>query len=122
MCCFGIKNNYKSTVLLFFSDEILLTSGGPGGQTSGQTITISVFLSTNDVTSVGAISHNASSAQAQLLIGSTSVSGKTKWDMLDSLVKRTFKVSVCLRCYDMLISQYKINSKAVDMNIYWIVL
>ena len=74
---------------MFLSDDIILTSGGPASpERTGQTITISVLLAPrSDVTLGGGASGK------ELLIGSTCVSGRTKWDMLDGIVRRSFKVS-----------------------------
>ena len=76
-----------------FTDEIILTSGGPASpERTGQTITISVLLAPPS----DAVGGAGGGASHQLLIGSTCVSGRTKWDMLDAIVKRTFKVRHCV--------------------------
>ncbi|KAK2148133.1 hypothetical protein LSH36_513g01022 [Paralvinella palmiformis] len=52
----------------------------------GRRITLSVFLNgTSDFCKL------SEGRQSEVLIGAISVSGKTKWDMLDSVVRRAFK-------------------------------
>ncbi len=78
----------QSLVDIFsFSHSDLLLNDGPPRE--GRRITISVFL-THPPDSKSAESKH------QILIGALSVSGKTKWDMLDASVKRSFK-EYCVR-------------------------
>ena len=74
--------------LIVLSDDIMLTSEGVTGSVdrSGQPVTISVLLSSSDAMT------SAHASQHQQLIGRTCVSGRTKWDTLDSIVRRAFKV------------------------------
>ena len=66
---------------------MLLNDGPPR---EGRRITISVYLSHPTDSKL------ASEAKNQVLISAISVSGKTKWDILDVTVKRSFK-EYCLR-------------------------
>ena len=67
--------------------DLLLNDGPPR---EGRRITISVYLSHPTDSKL------ASEAKNQVLISAISVSGKTKWDILDVTVKRSFK-EYCLR-------------------------
>ena len=67
--------------------DLLLNDGPPR---EGRQITISVYLSHPTDSKL------ASEAKNQVLISAISVSGKTKWDILDVTVKRSFK-EYCLR-------------------------
>jgi len=57
----------------------------------GKRVTIMVYLGSNpDPMRMGV------ERPAEVLIGSLSVSGKTKWDILDNIVRKILKVSLIL--------------------------
>ncbi|XP_052831531.1 neuron navigator 3-like isoform X2 [Octopus bimaculoides] len=59
----------------------------------GKRVTITVYLGSNpDPT-------RAPEKLPEVLIGSLSVSGKTKWDILDNIVRKIFKVRFFLLCF-----------------------
>lgn len=61
----------------------------------GTRVTITVYLGSNpDPLRMGL------GAIADVLIGSLAVSGKTKWDMLDNVVRKILKVIQCILIFD----------------------
>ena len=78
-----LKISYK----IQYISDLLLNDGPPR---EGRRITISVYLSHPSDSKL------ATEAKTRVLISAISVSGKTKWDILDATVKRSFK-EYCIR-------------------------
>ncbi|CAH1798480.1 unnamed protein product [Owenia fusiformis] len=72
----SLGSTHSNLDLLLHSDD----------EREGRRVTISVFLGANEDQSA-----LAKSNVLEAMIGSMSVSGKIKWDMLDTIVKRVFK-------------------------------